>query len=299
MGYLKERLWGGSIYKDCVQWKELANNYKEIPWFYDIYKCTLKKYFLGGTRISESEFYKRNGEYIKFKDGIQCIIPEDKDMRLFKDEILDIVLPLYCSKRYNFGKMDKYIDEGPYELNENVSVNKGDIVFDLGANMGVFSATVAYKAEKVYAFEPSGIIIEKYLKKLVEHYKNIEVQAYALADKRGKAVFSYNINNIGASHMGSSINDKCIEEDVLLISLDEFVEAKHISRVDFIKADIEGAERDMLKGATRVLKEYAPKLSICTYHLPDDKEILEKLILEANPNYKIEHRYKKLYAYVP
>jgi uncharacterized protein Usg len=47
-----------------------------------------------------------------------------------------------------------------------------------------------------------------------------------------------------------------------------------------------------------LLKTYAPKLAICTYHLPDDKEVLTKLILQANPNYKIEYRWKKLYAFV-
>lgn len=249
--------------------------------------------------MSESDFYKKRGDYIKFKNGVQCIIPEDKDMRLFKDEILDIVLPLYCSQEFDFQKIEEYLDEGPYELNKNVSVNKGDVVFDLGANMGVFSATIAERAERIYAFEPSSIIVEKYLKKMKEYYKNIDVQAYALSDKRGKTVFSYNVNNIGASHMGSNVKEQCIEEEVLLISMDEFIEEKHIRKVDFIKADIEGAERDMLKGAKRVLREFAPKLSICTYHLPDDKEVLEKLILEANSKYRIEHKYKKLYAYVP
>ncbi|MDF2530903.1 MAG: methyltransferase FkbM family [Clostridia bacterium] len=48
-----------------------------------------------------------------------------------------------------------------------------------------------------------------------------------------------------------------------------------------------------------MLKNHAPKLAICTYHLPDDKEVLERLILEVNPNYQIIHKWKKLYAYVP
>jgi len=47
-----------------------------------------------------------------------------------------------------------------------------------------------------------------------------------------------------------------------------------------------------------LLKTYAPKLAICTYHLPDDKEVLTKLILQANPDYKIEYAWKKLYAWV-
>ena len=61
---------------------------------------------------------------------------------------------------------------------------------------------------------------------------------------------------------------------VNVTTIDEFVKSNNIEKVDFIKADIEGAERDMLRGATEVLKKFAPKLAICIYHLPDDKEVL-------------------------
>ncbi len=59
-----------------------------------------------------------------------------------------------------------------------------------------------------------------------------------------------------------------------------------------------GGERLMIEGAQWVLKNYAPKLAICTYHLPDDKKVLTDLILKANPDYKIIHKWRKLYAYV-
>lgn len=55
----------------------------------------------------------------------------------------------------------------------------------------------------------------------------------------------------------------------------------------------------MLKGAVNVLRDFAPKLSICTYHLPDDKMVLEQIVKDANPDYIIEHDYKKMYCYVP
>jgi hypothetical protein len=54
----------------------------------------------------------------------------------------------------------------------------------------------------------------------------------------------------------------------------------------------------MLMGAKYVLKTFAPILSICTYHNPEDPVILANIIREANPNYKIIQRKMKLYAYV-
>ncbi len=42
---------------------------------------------------------------------------------------------------------------------------------------------------------------------------------------------------------------------------------------------------------------FAPKLALCTYHFPDDPEVMERLILEANPEYVIEHKWAKLYAH--
>jgi hypothetical protein len=87
-------------------------------------------------------------------------------------------------------------------------------------------------------------------------------------------------------------------EKIKLTTLDNFVHEQNLGKVDFIKADIEGAERDMLKGAGGVLKEFAPKLALCTYHLPDDPEMLESLIKDANPNYRVVHISKKLFAAV-
>jgi hypothetical protein len=89
-----------------------------------------------------------------------------------------------------------------------------------------------------------------------------------------------------------------IREKITITSLDKFVTENKLERVDFIKADIEGAERDMLKGATNVLKTFAPKLAICTYHLPDDSQVLEQIIKEANPAYTVVHLRHKLFAAV-
>ena len=72
-----------------------------------------------------------------------------------------------------------------------------------------------------------------------------------------------------------------------------------LPRVDSIKADIEGYERYMLMGAQETLRRFAPKLALCTYHLPDDPEVLSELIKQANPDYNIVLKTKSCIASVP
>jgi FkbM family methyltransferase len=193
------------------------------------------------------------------------------------------------------------LPEGPYERKE-VHLNADDIVIDAGANMGDFSALAAYKGAVAYAFEPSKTIIDRYLAKTISLNEGLPgeiiLAPYALANEIGKTEFATNSFNMGASRMGGGRKGDLIEE-VDVITLDAYVNENNLERVDFIKADIEGAERLMLKGARGVLKDFAPKLAICTYHLPDDPQVLEALVLEANPRYVVEHKYKKMYAYVP
>ena len=178
-------------------------------------------------------------------------------------------------------------------------VEQDDIVIDCGSNIGLFSIVTAKHCAKVYAFEcvPN---IYQYISKISEKYKNIVLVKKAVGAYSGKVKFSMD-NDLNT-------NNRIIQGDkddiknssfVSITTIDDFVKEYGLNKVDFIKADIEGAERDMLRGAKETLKKYAPKLSICEYHMPDDPEVLENIIYDANPNYIIRHNKKKLYAYVP
>ena len=72
----------------------------------------------------------------------------------------------------------------------------------------------------------------------------------------------------------------------------------NVKKVDFIKADIEGAERDLLAGAENTIKRFKPKISIRTYHLPDDPEVLYNIIKKYVPEYKTVQFKKTLYAWI-
>jgi len=195
-------------------------------------------------------------------------------------------------------QFDPLMLEGPYgytDIGFDVTIKKNDIVIDAGAWIGDFSAYAATsKGAKVYAFEPVNILYETLLKTVLINSGKIIPVKKALGNKNGEMVI---VTPGKETYMSSlCLHRSGKKETIEVITLDDFVEREKIENVDFIKADIEGAERHMLMGAKKVLKEFAPKLAICTYHLPDDPEVLEKLVLDANPDYRIIHTSHKLFA---
>lgn len=221
------------------------------------------------------------------------LLYEEHIKRTFLLECCDLILPAMFND-------NSVIDEGPYEY-ENVTPFSAEddtrYIIDCGANLGIFSAYAAKDSNNiVYAFEPikqSRDILEK----TASLYNNILVNEEALSDYIGTVTMTES-DNLGQNKIindGSSINNTT---SVACTTLDEFVRYNNLPRVDFIKADIEGAERNMLLGARAILRQYGPQLAICTYHLDDDPIVLEKIIKEANPRYVVKHAYKKLYAYI-
>ncbi|MDR1951999.1 MAG: FkbM family methyltransferase [Elusimicrobiota bacterium] len=198
---------------------------------------------------------------------------------------------------------DRYMTEGPYGYKDgdfDVTVKRNDVVIDAGAWIGDFSAYAVSKGAIAYAFEPVHKSFEL-LKKTAElNEGKIYPIKLGLGEKENELPIYIDEKNgggesrVGLNFVGNKVSD--ITEKIKIITLDKFVKDNNIKKVDFIKADIEGAERDLLRGAREVLREFAPKLAICTYHFLEDAELLEKIILEANPKYKVVHTRKKLFA---
>ena len=83
------------------------------------------------------------------------------------------------------------------------------------------------------------------------------------------------------------------------ISIDDFVTHSGIPAVDFIKMDIEGGERDALRGAAMTVKRFRPRLSLCEYHGVLDHWYLSDIIRSFRCGYRIRSLGAVLYAWVP
>ena len=293
---ISERRKGGVKYERFKYLKSYAEPNDRIMQAYLEY--ARYAFWRGGISFARSSLFETDLEYVSIYD-VKIPKLRGRAVSVFWSEFGDILLPYILEMRgqkHHFSEIDPLIDEGPYELNDKVSVNKNDVVFDCGANLGLFSAVAAAKGAQVFAFEPDPDVRKKYLNKTAQWNGGIRVCGCALGNRIGEAVFQDSGDaGLTAGRLQKDGNPKGIV--VKIQTIDNFVEKNHISNLDFIKADIEGAERDMLRGAVETIRKYRPKLSVCTYHLPDDREVLEKIVKEAYPGYHIRHEYKKMYCW--
>jgi len=175
-----------------------------------------------------------------------------------------------------------------YRYGTIVEPKLGDIVFDIGAYVGDtslwFSKAVGPQG-KVYAFEPEPGNFEK-LKANLErnNVTNVIPLQLALSENEGEMQV--------ASAGGSSIMTQArTGTSVKVTTIDKFVGANKLPRVDFIKMDVEGHELKVLAGARETIKTFKPSLALSAYHRGDDLIKLPKFLLDLDPGYKFYLRH--------
>ena len=174
-----------------------------------------------------------------------------------------------------------------YEAGKYTITNK-DIIFDCGANMGLFAAYAASKGAKVYCFEPMSYI-RNYLKEIQKLYpNNIIIVPYGLGKDIGIEYFNQTLNpgECNSILLKQNLQNKIYNEKVKMITLDYFINKTQIYPT-FIKMDIEGGEVQAILGGENFLKNNKIVLSISLDHKPDDIIIIPNLINSLNLYYNI------------
>lgn len=181
----------------------------------------------------------------------------------------------------------------------SVNVGPGDVVLDLGGNIGtsalLFSRLVGPEG-RVFSFEPAfGDVLLRNLAENGAH--NVQLVEAAVSDCSGEAKFVVTDGGID-SQFGKATHPQA--RTVRVTTLDEFVEQQGLSRVDFIKMDIEGAEELAIRGAVQTIRRFRPNWSVASYHLDRAREHQHpKLVaLLREQGYTVEERARQhIYAH--
>ena len=143
------------------------------------------------------------------------------------------------------------------------SIKEGNIVFDMGANVGYYSllaADLVGPGGKVFAFEPLPSNFE-YLRKNadINFCRNIFLFEVAVSRENGLAFLTF--TNSLQSGLAENGNIK-----VKTISLDDWVESGKLPVPNVLKIDVEGAEFLVLEGALKILKKYRPIIFLTVHN---------------------------------
>ncbi len=175
------------------------------------------------------------------------------------------------------------------EAFENIiRLNNNESYLDLGAYRGdtveEFLHYCGNEYNSVTAVEPD----RRTFKKLTEYLENIpKSEAFQ------NAIYSESKTLIFSSKAGRQSTISSKGEEIEAATVDELCADKSVT---YIKMDVEGAEKEAIKGAENTLKTQKPKLNIALYHKSGDIFEIPLQIAKINPDYKFHIR---RHPYIP
>ena len=180
----------------------------------------------------------------------------------------------------------RFAPEPQYFLNGFMPC-EGDIAIDGGAYDGTTSLDFAKCGAKVYAFEMDAANYKNCRARLdVSPSYDITIENFGLSDKEGE--FTYISGDVGSRKNANG------NLTARFTDLDTYAARNNISRVDYIKLDIEGAELEMLHGAAKTITRCKPKMAVSAYHKPEDLWTLATYIKSLRADYEFEFRHYQI-----
>lgn len=169
-------------------------------------------------------------------------------IRLFPDAITG---QLFCDPERN----------GEYKFLKKFLSSYGKLtIFDVGANIGDYSEKILSinPLSIIYCFEPVNSTFSK-LKLKLEKYPNVKLNNFALGEiETNKEIFIYceeaGSNSLYYHESHASLSGNLRKEKISIKKLDTIVQENNISKIDFVKIDVEGNELNVLKGAINSIR---------------------------------------------
>jgi FkbM family methyltransferase len=224
-----------------------------------------KKLIWHGLRLSVAlmiDLFSKNSLCRHLMDRLFNIIMCRTRKVIHRDIELSFVIPNSVS----LARADSFSSKEPETLEWIDSMEKGSVVWDIGANVGLYSCYAAKKQEcKVYAFEPSVFNLELLARNIFLNNltQKIVIVPTPLSNKLSINTLNMSMTDWGGAmstfgkaytHDGKPLN-KVFEFSTVGMSMDDAIKRLGIMYPDYIKMDVDGIEHLILEGGKGVLSQ--------------------------------------------
>jgi FkbM family methyltransferase len=171
---------------------------------------------------------------------------------------------------YFYGEHDER-----YEIKHIIKIlRKGDICWDIGANIGFYTclfASLVGETGKVVSFEPASKSMEFLAQNVaINSFRNLLLIKKALGDKKQEKELFYKVRNLAEGTASLKQSNKQTEFEIVEVDTIDNL-SQTLPFPDFIKIDVEGYHIEVFEGGERFFRNHAPMVMA---ELEDDPKTL-------------------------
>ena len=189
----------------------------------------------------------------------------------FKQKLIKSLLDIYLSPVKSNSRLKRYVQEvilmdtaahlskPVLFLQSKKLLSKNPVVIDIGGANGDSTEYFLKMIpnSRIYTFEANPDLASRIKERFAD--KSVHAYSMALSDKEGKLTFHITDNSLSSSYKTISANNQfrtVNSVEVISSPLDTVMEKeKDVSEVDILKLDVQGAESDVIRGATNTLQK--------------------------------------------
>lgn len=164
-----------------------------------------------------------------------------------------------------------------YYQKKHTEVQQDEILLDIGAAEGLFALSVADRCKKILLVEPNDYFVKALNRTFASYQDKVLIFNVAVGSENGEIIFNPD------SLIGRISVDNKQGIKKRLTKIDDLIPDTPIT---YLKADLEGFETEMLKGAEKTIKRNKPKIAITAYHKENDTNQIISLIKKFVPEYQ-------------
>ncbi|MCS6934725.1 MAG: FkbM family methyltransferase [Chitinophagales bacterium] len=169
-------------------------------------------------------------------------------------------IKIFCDKNDKRAAPFEILNFETYESHDALMlyrlINDGDLIFDIGANIGWYSMHFARKFPRsaVHSFEPVADTYKDLCRNVqLNQFQNITTYPFGFSDEEKTVTFYVSRDTSVSSSARDLVGDESVREiSCHLVKLDDFTK-EHRLQPAFIKCDVEGAELFVFKGALQTI----------------------------------------------
>ena len=167
----------------------------------------------------------------------------------------------YCPGGRTVGRAKTLLSKEKLTIEWIEKMQKG-VFWDIGANVGVYSLYASSKGMNVFSYEPSPFNFFILVKN--KHLNNLKIQCFPIGFGNETKIQTFSIYDTNFGYANNSFFSKeeriqktenKLELDTFLFSIDDLINKYGVKVPNYIKIDVDGFEKKVIKGMLHLLKK--------------------------------------------